>query len=1050
MQRKRIVTRGRGAMVGLLAAGLAAASWVGLSRQRELSHTPADLRSQLIGEVGPIRPFEARLAGLDPAPAATQPPALSSELLQIFRKIQWEAGRDPSPDALGARALANLILQPDPATRLGSVLADLEQATSRPSAGAHLWSDLAAAYLASADRGDAWNYPRALEAASRAIQINGDLAEARFNFALALEKNLLREDAWRAWAKYRDLESDSFWLSEAYNHQNRLERPSRVEAWEALCPGLVAAALRGDCGTVDGVVKEFPFRTRRYAEDELLPAWADAFREGRTEEAERDLVIARSIGAALATIVGEHLVADSVAVIHRLSRAPDQGTTAALATAYLAYVKGRSLCGENQSFRGSMLLEDAKSAFRKAGSPEVGWIDYHLAVCAYQQGHYREAIERLERLLRELGDRYPSLLGRVHWMLGLSHLRLAEPGPMLESYESALEIFVQTGAALEVGGICNLLGEAYSYLGDRRQAWRYFHRARAVAAQEGDLRRLYTTADQEADLSAREGLYRASLHFRNEVLRLALSEPDPPGRTHAFLRRAETWSLLGRPARAWRDLQMARRSWELIPDEGERRLRNADLSMAEGRLLASDRPLDALSYFGRALEIHRADNNRYALVGAYLAEAKALLRVGRASAAELDLRAGIREFERQRGQVHDEELRIAYFEQARELFDLLIGLQVDRPGGEAEAFEMAERQRARVLLDRLASGPRAEPLSLAEIRRRLPPGVAVIAYASLSDRLLVWIVRHDEDPHLILLPVPERVLAKLVSRLWSDLEGWTRGTRLKLLSSRIFEPIRPYLRPGDRLVFIPNKSLHAVPFCALRSSEGHTLVENYASVVAPSASLAVKTSEIRSSGTMNILVVADPDFDTRHFPGLPRLPGARKETAAIRVLFRTDATLLSGAGATREAFEREAGHRAFLHFGTHAVLNPDHPYLSRLLLAPAGPDDPGTLNATEIQSLALSRTRLVSLAACRTGAGKLSSEGVLSLGRAFLAAGVPVVLASLRDLNDTTAARLSTGFFQRLRQGAPPAEALRQTQLDAARNGIETSEWASLQILGGI
>lgn len=1040
--------QGRGVMIALLAVGLAAASWMALARQRELSRSPAELRSQLIEKVGPFRPFEARLAGLDPAPVDARPPALSLEVRQISRKIEREAVDTPSPEALGAWALAKLILERDPAARPGSALADLEQATSRPGAGAHLWSDLAAAYLESADRGEVRHYPRALEAASRAVEIDGDLVEARFNLALALEKNLLREDAWRAWSRYRDLESDPFWRSEAYDHQNRLERPSRAETWVALRPQLTAAALRGDSATVDRVVKELPFRVRSFAEDELLPAWAHAFQEGRTEEAERDLVLARSIGRALTAILEEHLVSDSVAVIQRLSRAPDPKAAAALANAYQAYAEGRSLCSENQGVRGRMLLEDVKATFRKVGSPEVSWIDYHLAVCAYQRSRYQEAIERLELLLREPGIRYPRLLGRAYWMLGLSHLRLAEPGPMLESYESALEIFEQTGATPEIGGLCNLLGEASVYLGDRRQAWRYFHRARAIAVQEGDRRRLYATADQVADLSAREGLYRASLHFRNEVLRLALSEPDPPGRTHAFLRRAETWSLLGRPDRARRDLQRARRSWERISEEGEHRLRDADLSMAEGRLLASERPSDALAYFGRALEIYRADDNRYALVGAYLEQAKALLKVGRTSAAEMDLRTGIREFERQRGQVHDEELRIAYFGQARELFDLLIGLQVDRPGGVAEAFETAERQRARVLLDRLASGSRAEPLSLAEVQRRLPPDVAVVAYASLSDRLLIWIVRRDQAPHLISLPAPERELADLVRRLWLDLEGGSRGDRLDRLSSWIFEPVRPYLRPGDRLLFIPDKRLHAVPFCALRSSGGQALVNEHASVVAPSASLAVKTSE-RESGPMNILVVADPEIDSRHFPGLRRLPGAREEAIAIRDLFGSDATLLSGAGATREAFEREAGRKAFLHFGTHAVLDRDHPSLSRLLLAPAGPEDPGTLNAREIQSLALPRTRVVSLAACRTGVGKLSSEGVSSLGRAFLAAGVPVVLASLRDLDDAVAARISASFFLHLRQGVPPAEALRQAQLDAARNGIEASDWASFQILGG-
>src|SRR5205807_9291625 len=91
----------------------------------------------------------------------------------------------------------------------------------------------------------------------------------------------------------------------------------------------------------------------------------------------------------------------------------------------------------------------------------------------------------------------------------------------------------------------------------------------------------------------------------------------------------------------------------------------------------------------------------------------------------------------------------AFFEQAKDLFDLMISVAATQADGASLALSYAERERARVLLDRLGApslrhepGPgRAEPGSVTALQRHLPIGMALVEYALLEDRLLVWVVR---------------------------------------------------------------------------------------------------------------------------------------------------------------------------------------------------------------------------------------------------------------------------------------------------------------------
>ena len=96
----------------------------------------------------------------------------------------------------------------------------------------------------------------------------------------------------------------------------------------------------------------------------------------------------------------------------------------------------------------------------------------------------------------------------------------------------------------------------------------------------------------------------------------------------------------------------------------------------------------------------------------------------------------------------------------------------------------------------------------------------------------------------------------------------------------------------------------------------------------------------------------------------------------------------------------------------------------------------------------LRRTRLVVLAACTTAGGAIRrGEGILSLARPFLAAGVPSVVATLWDIDDHASVAFFADFHARLAAGGQPARALRAAQLSAIATTLP-SVWAAPILVG--
>jgi len=272
----------------------------------------------------------------------------------------------------------------------------------------------------------------------------------------------------------------------------------------------------------------------------------------------------------------------------------------------------------------------------------------------------------------------------------------------------------------------------------------------------------------------------------------------------------------------------------------------------------------------------------------------------------------------------------------------------------------------------------------------------------------------------------------------------------------LIQPLHPSIGARD-LIVVPDRSLHLLPFAALvNPATGRYLVEERAVAKAPSATLWVKALQqdrrLSQGKLAGMLVIGDPDFDRDLFSGLTSLSGAREEALKVAAV-RPGSRVLVDERATKRAFLTEAPLSSVVHVATHARSSRENPLFSALLLAREG-DDPGVLYAHEIYRMRFTGTHLVVLSGCGTSGGQVSAnEGVGSLSRAFLAAGVPVVVGSLWDIKDKAARDVLISFHRRLSRGEDALSALRGAQIDVLRRPSSEAPrpdlWAGFELIGG-
>jgi CHAT domain-containing protein len=935
---------------------------------------------------------------------------------------------------------------------------------------ARVWSDLAAAYLVRAERlDDPRDLVRAYVEANRAVFLDGCLPEALFNRALALERLFLIEEAKVAWRSFLDVEWSGPWRKEGEERLLRLEQGEAETLWDDEKANLRQAALAGRTAAVESIVRSHRQAAREHAELELLGEWADAAAKAGAARAQEALAVARAIGSALSALGGDLLVRDAVAAIDAATRESDPRRLQALIEGHRRFRRGHASYLEGETSPALADLAAAREALARAGSPFAARAAFFLSCSEYVSSRYPQALSGFESLDRELaGSSYTALLAHA---LGMEALSLAVEGRLMSAvgiFEKSLTAFQSAGEGENVAWAEALLAENLQLIGRDREAWKHLYRALRTSPGTRNPRHLYLYAKIAADGALREEAPEVALLFYDEMVRQAAHQPG----NHVLAAESLFWRGLiaansGLQERALEDLRNAEHRIGRIEDETLRHRKQADLALVKSEATLTADPHAAISRLTPALRVYQESGLHMFALRVLLTRARAYRLAGDDSHAKADLEKALLEYEKAGRNPSEEDLRLAFLEKMDVVSDELIDLQARRRPDLALAS--ADRARTRVLpasAARLADdrderrrllGAEPHPLGIDEIRRRLPAGTTIVQYSVLADRFLIWLIRSHATGREIPFysrPVSREELEDLAGELraFRDDEAWERT------SSRLFDllirPWRTRIREGELLVFVPDKVLHAVPFAALREREtGRFLLEGHDIAFSPSATLYVNALAHEpgaQSGPPRVLVVGNPAFDTNVFSLLP-LPDAEKEAIGIAALHGTSA--LTGSSATRAAFLAGTAQADWIHFAGHAEMDERNPLLSRLALAPGRDGDPGVLSIRDIYSLRLDRTRLVVLAACRTGDLYVpGGEGMTSFARAFLAAGARSVVGTLWNVDDHISSRLLETFHQNLLAGQDPASALRTAQRRLLASSAESERspaaWGAFAVFG--
>ncbi len=330
------------------------------------------------------------------------------------------------------------------------------------------------------------------------------------------------------------------------------------------------------------------------------------------------------------------------------------------------------------------------------------------------------------------------------------------------------------------------------------------------------------------------------------------------------------------------------------------------------------------------------------------------------------------------------------------------------------------------------------------IAARLDPGTVLVSYFVGRERLLAWVISKGT-----VSAAAADMGAEDLSGLVSDYRGAVAARQDRRvedlgrsLAAVLVRPLEPALEGARRLLIVPSRSLHYLPFTTLPGSEGRYLIRDCAVSILPSASSLFFLDKEVTDDTVRLLALGNPERSD----GSVDLAFAEKEVAAVAGHFPKPEVRI-GAEATETSLK--AGNlldTGVLHIAAHGRYDSKEPLKSAILLAPDGQND-GDLEMVEVFGLRMN-PRLVVLSACESGIGALEGgDEVQGLNRAFLYAGAGGVLASLWSVSDESTFRLMEGFYDALGD-RPAVEALRTAQLRVMASFPEPFHWGAFYLTG--
>jgi len=1030
------------------------------------------------------RPTETRITELSyaPPPPTTRGPERDKvDYVTLDRAkalIQVEANEHPS--AQSYHDLGRLYLAEHD---FDKAIDQFEKALMLEEKNARLHSDIGAALLekgkAERKNGESTSpetFGQSLTHLNQSLVLNASQLEALFNRALCRQEIGLYDQAEKDWLAYLEKDENSKWADEARLKLKELEERKRktTKNEDGFLQDFLAAYEVRDDERAWVAFSQSRFRTGNIVTEKLIKDYLTASAQGLIDEAHSKIEKVVYAGALEAGKVDDRYTAD-LAQFYKHARSwrlPE------LAQARCLMAAAATMSTQAEYERSLKFYSKANSLFERTGNScesifSQMWVGISTLRTAPKES--LRILEPLAQVLEERGYKYllaMCLNGIADAQFSQRELskslewgnrayetseRILDFNGMLRNLQFPVAVQQQVGEYNEsLASIFRALDLASGLSPDPKEIWAYYHQA---ALNYYSLRQL-----------------KAALDFQDEALRLAIETGLPLYKSRSYAQAGLIHEKLKDYDDAIKNVEVALAEGQKIAGQksGLNLVANSTLSLAHLYKERGDLT-QALVYYDRAIELHKRLKIEIYVFQAHKGRLLSLIGLNDGVAAQQEMKTAIAMIEEYRPKISEETSRNAFFDLAQSVYDIAIDLSYSLKDGKEAAFDYAEANHARSLLDLMKSSSKvvqaghkrdirlsgtASPSKLSEIVRDLPAQTQIIAYSVLDDRVIIWVISkggcESRERKVAASDLSARV-RRFVDEVRDPGSASQEITRHgKELYELLIAPIEELLNPGGYLCIVPDKALNYLPFCALVSPEtGRYFVQERVFGLAPSATVflactdAAKTKENQTDE--QLLIVGNPTLD---------LESAEREAREVSNFYKTPIPLI-GRQATKNRVKSEMRRADVIEFASHYVTDPRSPMRSKLLLAkraasdgPEGED--GDLEASEIYDMRLPRARLVVLSACQTGVEQsYRGEGAISLARPFLKASVPIVVASLWPIDSGAASDLMISFqHHRKKDGViSTAEALGRAQKDMLVNSNERNShpyyWAAFCAIGG-
>ena len=1042
---------------------------------------------------GHSRPLQARITGGfayrpyerkrgSSATASPEAEKFSEDLVELTRAVATK----PTVEARHVLGLFYLL-----GRDFDKAEVQLTLALEKTPGDARLYTDLGALFYERSYKGDPLLWlSKAVDHYDRALELDPQLAEAWFNRALCHHQMALFSKARADWERYLQIDSDSPWAAEAREGLKRLQnwQQQSTDQNKRVQHQLREAAASNDEQVLHRLVTENFATVSQLATQDLFDEYLRAAVNGESVFASARLRTLTLVGQLVAEIKGDRYIADLVDFVGKAN-----------STERRELQKIRFLLQQGGRENTGGAFDDAFQHFSEAHEMAQRIGDQcHAELAAINLARFynlRANFHGLEAASKKLiasteSHRHRQLQARALTALAnayINSLRFSRALDLsLEAAKIAKEI---DDADTAIIGLVSA-GNVYLRMGDYERAEQ--KNFEAIGLLRDSPLSPFHTARIHANMGETlllTGNYPRALDYHQEGWQVA-EQLNNPGLLAALAGRLglNYWKL-GRQEEAVTQLNDAILRTEAITDRTARLLLQVELYTPLGDFyLRQNEAAKAITAYQQALTILGKTNHRIFLSAIHQGLAAAYRAQGRIAEAEAELQTSIRLAERDRQQIKDARGRSVYLFSRQDVYRAMMEFQSVTKHDSAQAFNYAEISKSRDLLDILTgriepgesdgsktlrvSGS-ARPLTMKQVQSTLPPNAQLLEYSSGEDRLLIWLVTRDEIFSESIEIKSDR-LRRLVKDYLDSLRARADTVLLRRQAVDLYQilisPIAARLDRNRVLCIVPDGILSQLPFGALVSPEpSRYLVEDYALAVNPSASVMARAMAIgskarKSAGTESFLGLGNPRFNRQRFPELPPLPSAEEEVTRVKPDY-PKAQILSREQATESALTRQIGDYDIVHLATHVLINEQSPLLSSIVLAeenhqlsadrlPRKGVFDGSWQAYEIYQLKLARTRLVLLSGCRSALGVYTrGEALSGLVQAFLAAGVPTVIASLWDVDDDSSSDLMRAFHYQYRvKHQNFSESLRQAQCSLIHGADSRRQhpyyWAAFLLAG--